>query len=491
MAEGHLSGSAALYSGRLIIRGDTMVAMEFGSLLESVWPKPKAPPRSAAAISKEDRDTLHVQKVCLGLLLLLLLVVGFLVLSSPASKERNGPPHLEKVARMQSGMVLDKYPNLKPLMSFNSRITSKLQDARKFKALPTDVFLVDFMGGGSHLLSQMAHGLLSNGSLAFSDIAEVVPWIEAAHSVGQAVDGPQAFSPRLFSSHHLRPQLPEKARYVFLVREPMDVLASQWLQYSNGTWAQYGGVENAHVTLELFAAAVFAHKSSDGFWKHLLSWYHCCWHDPDVLWLAYEDLVEQPAASIAKLAEFLRIDDLGPELFSLVEAQTTQQFMLEHASYFDDHFVLHKLSPGFQELPWGSSQHVQPAAEMVKVGHDDVPLLVNARWSGLVTPATGLHSYSDLRAAIERRQGTPLGESIAAPGGGLPATAALRATRGVGGTGSFSPSSSWPLFLSVLGVACFAFRVAFWGLSLAQLRAVVVFKCRRALMGKRQDPSLI
>ena len=70
--------------------------------------------------------------------------------------------------------------------------------------MPSDVFLVGVQGSGISMLTQVAHGLRSNGSMDFEDLNEVVPWFHAALLCGQDLDEAQAFKPRLYKTHQLR-----------------------------------------------------------------------------------------------------------------------------------------------------------------------------------------------------------------------------------------------------------------------------------------------
>ena len=68
-------------------------------------------------------------------------------------------------------------------------------------------------GSGITMLTQIAHGLRSNGSMDFEDINEVVPWFHAALLCGQNLDEAQAFKPRLYKTHQL--QLLQKTFHIF------------------------------------------------------------------------------------------------------------------------------------------------------------------------------------------------------------------------------------------------------------------------------------
>lgn len=58
-------------------------------------------------------------------------------------------------------------------------------------------------------------------------------------------------------------KLPEGAKFVVLFRDPEDVLWARYQRYCNSSWTEYARVPKAAITLEDFAAGMFAHKSSN------------------------------------------------------------------------------------------------------------------------------------------------------------------------------------------------------------------------------------
>ncbi|CAE8593348.1 unnamed protein product, partial [Polarella glacialis] len=127
------------------------------------------------------------------------------------------------------------------------------------------------MGSGTTWLSQIANSLRSNGSMQFDEITQAVPWIHAAHSCGQNLDARQNFTPRLFKSHQVREFVPDGSRYVVLLRDPKDILTSQWNHFSNSSWSKYVGNKPGGVSLEEFAAGMFAHQDGNDAWRLLAS----------------------------------------------------------------------------------------------------------------------------------------------------------------------------------------------------------------------------
>src|SRR3954451_2025448 len=69
-----------------------------------------------------------------------------------------------------------------------------------YQAQPTDLFISPFAKCGTTWLQQIVHGLRTGGAMDFSEITEVVPWLEMAFDLGLDLDAPQP-APRAFKSH--------------------------------------------------------------------------------------------------------------------------------------------------------------------------------------------------------------------------------------------------------------------------------------------------
>jgi hypothetical protein len=103
------------------------------------------------------------------------------------------------------------------------------------------------------------------------------------------------------------------------------------------------------VSLEGFADAVFSGVSVSGqIWHHLLGWWRLR-HQPTVLWVCFEDMIDNLATEVARVAEFLCVGS-GEASDALVRA-TSERCTLkamtapESAHHWDDHFVRSHVLP--------------------------------------------------------------------------------------------------------------------------------------------------
>ena len=141
-------------------------------------------------------------------------------------------------------------------------------------------------------------------------------------------------NPRVFKSHCPRDKVAKGAKYIYVARNPGDVLVSFY-----HFLIPYFKVSVDDIPFEVFSDLFFfGAKSSHGFFfNHLLGWWEVR-DDPNVLWLFFEDLKEDLPQCVEKISKFMGIE-LTDELKSIVLENSSFEFMKKHSRHFDDHFV--------------------------------------------------------------------------------------------------------------------------------------------------------
>ncbi|CAE7271476.1 unnamed protein product, partial [Symbiodinium necroappetens] len=315
------------------------------------------------------------------------------------------PNQLDKLSNMSIAALgtLDD-GSLDRLRRFNLDVFHKFAPVIPFEPLPSDVFLVGVIGSGITMLTQVAHGLRSKGDMSFNDINEVVPWFHAAQLCGQNLDELQPYKPRLFKTHQLYEKLPEDAKFVVLFRDPRQIFLTRYRRFCNSSWTDYARVSRGAISLENFAVGIFGHESSNEVWKFMRSWISCCLGSQKVLFVSFEDLVEQTADEIRRIGTFIsphgRVSD---DALGVAKNQSTKKFMQEHISQFDDHFVLKHLKPFEEEV-----QAFGRLPRIPKIWTESLPQelprqieeLFEARWKRFLGE-TGFASYEDLRTQLQ------------------------------------------------------------------------------------------
>ena len=193
-------------------------------------------------------------------------------------------------------------------------------------------------------MSFIAHSLRTRGNIEFGEITEVVPWTICALDCGQNLNDEQVAQPRLFKSHENYFDVPKGGKYIYVVRNPEDVCISFY-----NFLLSYTQIDPSTISLQDFVNYLFVGRGSNSgkIWDHFLSFYENR-HDDNILWLFYENILENPAKEIDRIASFMNIQ-LDDELKDIVLNQTSISFMKSIESKFDDHFVFDacKIRMGF------------------------------------------------------------------------------------------------------------------------------------------------
>ncbi|MBS0410889.1 MAG: sulfotransferase domain-containing protein [Proteobacteria bacterium] len=264
-----------------------------------------------------------------------------------------------------------------------------------WKPRPTDVVITPFGKCGTTWLQQTFHTLRTRGDMDFDDISRVVPWIETSGMLGLDLEAPQRAEPRGFKSHLGYDQLPKGAKAIVALRDPRDALVSMY-RFMEGWFLEPGAV-----SIDAFAQGwVNATHERPNYWSHLVSWW-AQRDNPDVLVLTYEDMTAEPEANIRRVAAFCGIT-LDDDLLALTLERSSLAYMLAHKDRFDD-LMMRQLSEARCGLPPGSDSskvrkggvggHRQElSAEIVQA--------LDAKWTELATPATGLADYAALQQAL-------------------------------------------------------------------------------------------
>jgi hypothetical protein len=196
---------------------------------------------------------------------------------------------------------------------------------QSFTIRSDDVFLVTYPKSGTTLLQMMLYQLTSQGEMDFPHIDSISPWFERelAHGWPQNLEVP---SPRFFKSHLRFSMLPRGARSIYLARDPGDILVSAYHHYCLITGMSHD--------FERFADAFLAGRVQFGSWfEHMRSWWPHR-HDPEVLFLRYEEVVADLPGTARKIAGFCGLDLDERDLPRIVE-RCSLAFMKHHPEKFD------------------------------------------------------------------------------------------------------------------------------------------------------------
>jgi hypothetical protein len=71
------------------------------------------------------------------------------------------------------------------------------------------------------------HQLRSGGDMTFTDINEVVPWIDLAYDFGQDLDAEHKYQPRCFKTHAWYDDCPKGGKYIVVHHSTVHLISSR------------------------------------------------------------------------------------------------------------------------------------------------------------------------------------------------------------------------------------------------------------------------
>jgi hypothetical protein len=304
---------------------------------------------------------------------------GFLQEQKPGDKERNGQgddkaavagsllhpvpqwetdaPAKSRVSarpqtrwqRLAAGFLGTAVRGLNRLGGLLSAAAGKLQEVKLMRfdyvPRPDDVFIVTYPRSGTTWMQMILYQLTTDGRMDFPHIYEYCPWFESSSRSAGGFEGRP--SPRLFKSHLPYRQIPkgpwsEKGdsppkikgtvpffvgpKYIYVARNGKDVAVSYYHLYRshNGYQGSFAEFFDQFLRGEVEAGSWFQHVR--GWWRHR--------HDPNVLFLRYEDLLADLEGCLRRIVAFCGLD-IAPQRLPTILERCGFAFMKRHESQFD------------------------------------------------------------------------------------------------------------------------------------------------------------
>jgi hypothetical protein len=151
--------------------------------------------------------------------------------------------------------------------------------------------------------------------MTFDEISQVVPWLELAADQGQDLNSPQyghhQGSPRFFKTHAWERDCPKFPKTIVVIRKPEDVVVSFYKFFEDWFF------EPGTIDLDVFAREFWLARGvppskmqNASYFVHLISWYQRR-NDPDVLFVCFEDLLDDLEGQVRRIARFVSNDKVG------------------------------------------------------------------------------------------------------------------------------------------------------------------------------------
>lgn len=200
----------------------------------------------------------------------------------------------------------------------------------RFTPRADDIFIVTYPRSGTTWMQMILYQLTTDGSMDIPHIAEYCPWFEGSMRSARGFETRPP--PRIFKCHLPYGAIPKgPCKYLYVARDGRDVAVSYYYLYRT----HVGYQKSFNEFFEWFMRG----KVQYGSWfRHVRGWWRHR-HDPNVLFLTYEELVRDLEGCIRKIIAFCRLNVPAERLPGIVE-RCSFTFMKQHESKFEPAFEL-------------------------------------------------------------------------------------------------------------------------------------------------------
>ncbi len=193
------------------------------------------------------------------------------------------------------------------------RLLGRRPAGRELAVFPEDTFVVSYPRSGNTWTRFLIASL--TGQPTLETITRMIPEIYL-YSNRQLMRFPQ---PRILKSHE--PFDPRYKKVIYIVRDPRDVAVSLY-HYSRKRRNIADGYP-----MDDFVSRYLQGEFFDfcGTWQqHVASWRYTQ-PDRQILWLHYEDMLDQPATALTRIAEFMRIEVTAERIATAIAGSSFEQ----------------------------------------------------------------------------------------------------------------------------------------------------------------------
>jgi len=158
-----------------------------------------------------------------------------------------------------------------------------------------DIYISTYPKSGTTLMQMILYHLTTDGKMNFKHIYDVSPWIHNASFIGQKP--PDLSSPRIIKTHDNYKEFSKKTKgkFIYIYRNGMDVAISNYHQQKN--------YNNSDLKLDKYLNVFFKKKK---WFKHTSEWMSNK-KNFSILYVKYEDLLENKTKEIERIISFLGI----------------------------------------------------------------------------------------------------------------------------------------------------------------------------------------
>lgn len=217
--------------------------------------------------------------------------------------------------------------NLDHLEKAHSKIHGTLITARMKKLMQdfgereTDIYVVTFPKSGTTLMQMIIYQLTTEGSMDFEHLYDVSPWCRFSAYFNKEM--PSVGERRIIKTHDQYKMLSgiEKGKFIFVVRDCLDVLSSLHQHIKD--------YNNPNADFEELAT-----RKMKEWFEYNESWLENK-SELNILYLNYEDIIENKKGAISKIGEFLEVK-IDEARMNRILQRTSFEFMKKHEAKFGE-----------------------------------------------------------------------------------------------------------------------------------------------------------
>ena len=273
-----------------------------------------------------------------------------------------------------------------------------------FKPNPDDVTVAMPPKNGTTWMMHICHQIRMKGQepdfenqldvMCMLDISETLFGVNPATMV-------QPASPRLYTTHLPYPLVPEGGKRIFSFRDQKDAVVSAYHFFDSGLALK------GRVSLPIFAQA-YVQQVEKHIQDLVMWWEHR--HDDDVLILFFDNLKEDHAGCVRRIAKFMGVD-LDEDAVARVVHTTSHAEMSRQSSKFDTRKLMLKMSKLIGDEPPPEEEfvgRVRKDGGKSGEGKQKLPVEVQQRidqmWQEIVTAKLGFQDLKEMREAWKKEQ---------------------------------------------------------------------------------------
>jgi len=230
---------------------------------------------------------------------------------------------------------------------FSQRAKKQISEKNPFKGYtPTehDVFASVYIKSGTNWTMQIVHQLLNHGLAEYDHIHSVVPWPDTkimgpmkGYAIPLEDESVWRASPeqkRVIKTHLNWEDLPysEKARYIFVIRDPKDVFVSSFYFFGNAF-----PLPSVNTWFKMFCEG---NVMMFGSWAQNVAGYWAQRHRSNVLLLSFKEMKRDLPGTVRQIADFL-----GVQADEEILRRVCEKSSFEYMKRIDDKFGVWAMVP--------------------------------------------------------------------------------------------------------------------------------------------------